>query len=239
MSSGNKKKLFMKWNVEDIRNYMKENNIDNNLDTNKPIAILGINLIEKIDDYHWIIYMEAPKNSIYRNGYFQLTFDFPNDFPNLKPEIRFTNKIYHLQVSPKNGHICAAFLNVWNPTTTISECLVGIYLFLALEQNPLSPYSAEMAREYELNRQEFNRKAAEWTLKYASPTGIELKMIYEKRFTELENKNKILEENMANIQNELNKIKSIISEKDSTIDLYKEKYIKLLEEIKDLKLKNQ
>ena len=69
------------------------------------------------------------------------------------------NKIYHLQVSPSNGHVCARFLNMWKPGTTISECLVGIYLFMALEQNPDSPYSGEMAREYENNRQEFNRKA--------------------------------------------------------------------------------
>ena len=238
MSSKNQK-VFDKWTVEDIRNYMKEKNIDNNLNTNGPIPILGISNIQKIDSYHWIFYMDGPKNSIYRNGYFKLTFSFLNDFPNKKPEIRILTKIYHLQVSPSNGHVCTGFLNDWNPTTTISECLVGIYLFLDLEQNPKSPYSGEMAREYENNRQEFNRKAEEWTLKYASLSVNDLKRIYEKRFAELENKNKILEENITNIKNELNQMKSIISEKDSTIDSYKEKYIKLLEEIKDLKLKNQ
>ena len=238
MSSKNQK-VFDKWTVEDIRNYMKEKNIDNNLNTNGPIPILGISNIQKIDSYHWIFYMDGPKNSIYRNGYFKLTISGLNDFPNKKPEIRIVNKIYHLQVSPSVGHVCTGFIRDWNPTTTISECLVGIYLFLDLEQNPKSPYSGEMAREYENNRQEFNRKAEEWTLKYASLSVNDLKRIYEKRFAELENKNKILEENITNIKNELNQMKSIISEKDSTIDSYKEKYIKLLEEIKDLKLKNQ
>ena len=168
--------------------------------------------------------MEGPKNSIYANWYFKLTFDFPNDFPKTKPEIKFSNKIYHLLVSPDNGHICAGFLNQWNPTTTISECLVGIYLFLLLPQNPLTPYSIEMAIEYKNNLPEFNRKAKEWTLKYATPTIDDLKMTYEKRFLELENKNKSLEENIAKIRNELNQLKSIISKKDSEIDSYKEKY---------------
>lgn len=238
MSSKNQK-VFDKWTVEDIRNYMKEKNIDNNLNTNGPIPILGISNIQKIDSYHWIFYMDGPKNSIYRNGYFKLTISGLNDFPNKKPEIRILTKIYHLQVSPSVGHVCTGFIRDWNPTTTISECLVGIYLFLDLEQNPKSPYSGEMAREYKYNRQEFNRKAEEWTLKYASLSVNDLKRIYEKRFAELENKNKILEENITNIKNELNQMKSIILEKDSTIDSYKEKYIKLLEEIKDLKLKNQ
>ena len=238
MSSENPK-VFMRWTVENIRNYMKEKNIDNNLNTNKPIPILGINCIEEINDYHWIINMDGPRNSIYENGCFQLTIDFPKDFPKTKPEIRISNKIYHLQVNPSNGHICARFLNCWNPTTTISECLVGIYLFLLLPQNLDSPYSGEMAREYKNNLLEFNSKAKEWTLKYAPQKIGDLKMIYENRFLELENRNKSLEENITNIRNELNQLKSIISKKDSEIDSYKEKYIKLLEEIKDLKLKNQ
>ena len=60
MSSENPS-VFMIWTVENIRNYMKEKNIDNNLNTNKPIPILGINCIEEINDYHWIINMEVQK----------------------------------------------------------------------------------------------------------------------------------------------------------------------------------
>jgi hypothetical protein len=41
------------------------------------------------------------------------------------------------------------------------------------------------------------------------------------------------------LQNEINELKSIISEKDSKIDFYKDKYIKLLEEFKEIKQKNQ
>ena len=231
MSSENPK-IFWDYTVENIRNYMKEKNIDNNLNTNKPIPILGINRIEEINDYHWIINMDGPRNSIYENGCFQLTIDFPNDFPKTNPEIRISNKIYHLQVNPSNGHICARFINCWNPTTTISECLVGIYLFLLLPQNPHGAYPGELATEYEYNLSEFNRKAREWTLKYASQTTGDLKTTHESRFLEPENRNKSLEENSTNIKNQLNQMKSITSKKDSEI-------IKLLEEIKVLKLKNQ
>ena len=183
--------------------------------------------------------MEGPKYSLYKNGHFSLTIDFPDIYPKYKPEIRFVNKIYHLQVSPSNGHVCAVFLNQWNPGTTITECLVGIYLFLALEQNPSCPYSSEMAREYENDRQEFNRKAMEWTRKYAPIPEDFLKMLHENIFCELEKKNKILESNVTKLQNEVNELKSLIVEKDSKIDFYKDKYIKLLEEFKEIKQKNQ
>ena len=234
--NSNYPKVFMDWNVENIKNYMKEKNIQNNLELNNSMNSLGIYKIDKTDNRHWIIYMEGPKDSIYKNGLFQLTMDFPNDYPKQKPEIRFVNKIYHLQVSPSNGHVFAGFLNMWKPGTTISECLVGIYLFMALEQNPGSPYSGEMAREYENNRQEFNRKAIEWTEKYAK---ISKDILYENKFDNLEQKYKSLEFNMIKLQNEINELKSIISEKDSKIDFYKDKYIKLLEEFKEIKQKNQ
>ena len=38
---------------------------------------------------------------------------------------------------------------------------------LFYDQNPYSPYSLTMAAQYKLNRNEFNRVAAEWTKKYA------------------------------------------------------------------------
>ena len=64
-------------------------------------------------------------------------------------------------------------------------------------------------------------------------------MLYENKFCELEKKNKILESNVTKLQNEVNELKLLIVEKDSKIDFYKDKYIKLLEEFKEIKLKNQ
>ena len=96
-----------------------------------------------------------------------MTADFPEKYPNVKPEVRFVNQIYHLNVSPSNHHICISILNEWVPKTPMVDVISGIFS-LFYNQNPKSPYSGEMAREYETNRNEFNRKAREWTLKYAS-----------------------------------------------------------------------
>ena len=55
----------------------------------------------------------------------------------------------------------------WKPKTSMNEVISSIYL-LFYHQNPLSPFSGDMAREYEGNIKEFDRKAREWTKKYAS-----------------------------------------------------------------------
>ena len=38
---------------------------------------------------------------------------------------------------------------------------------LFYDQNPNSPYDSDRAQEYQENKAEFNRKAREWTKKYA------------------------------------------------------------------------
>ena len=96
-----------------------------------------------------------------------LTADFPDDYPTGKPDVRFINKIYHLNISPSNGHLSMPTLNNWKPNTTFSNVIASIFALFS-NQDPDDYYSREMRKEYIENRAEFDRKAKEWTQKYAS-----------------------------------------------------------------------
>ena len=137
---------------------------------NDPILSLGctVGLNEKYrnDIFHWKITLIGPIDTPYAGGMFFLTADFSEDYPTSKPEVRFINKIYHLNVSPSNGHICISTLNNWKPKTPMVDVISSIFA-LFYDQNPDSPYSGQMAREYVTNREEFNRKAKQWTQQYA------------------------------------------------------------------------
>ena len=137
---------------------------------NDPILSLGctVGLNEKYnkDIFHWKITLIGPIDTPYAGGMFFLTADFSENYPKVKPEVRFVNKIYHLNVSPSNGHICISTLNNWVEKTPMVDVISAIFA-LFYDQNPKSPYSGEMAREYESNRKEFDRKAREWTQQYA------------------------------------------------------------------------
>ena len=119
------------------------------------------------DIFHWKIFLTGPNDSPYAGGLFTLTVDFNEDYPYSRPEIRFVNKIYHLNISPSNGHVSISILNAWKEKTPVSEIICNIFVLFYV-QNPYGPYNIKMAREYELDRNEFNRKAKEWTQKYAT-----------------------------------------------------------------------
>ena len=134
---------------------------------NDPILSLGCTVgLEKNDIFHWKISLAGPVDTPYAGGMFFLTAAFTEDYPEKKPEVRFVNKIYHLNVSPTNGHICISTLNEWKPKTPMVDVISAIFA-LFYDQNPKSPYSGEMAKEYENDRNTFNKKAIEWTKKYA------------------------------------------------------------------------
>ena len=135
---------------------------------NDPILSLGatVGLPNPSNIFHWNITLVGPQDTPYAGGMFFLTADFPETYPKTKPEIRFTNKIYHLNVRESDGHICISTLNQWVPNTPMVSVISAIFA-LFYEQNPLSPYSVSMAAQYKLRRNEFNRIAAEWTQKYA------------------------------------------------------------------------
>ena len=135
---------------------------------NDPILSLGVTvgLITEGNFFHWRISLLGPQDTPYGGGLFTLTADFPDDFPDSGPEVKFTNKIYHLNVDPNDGHICISTLNYWKKGRRMTKVISDIFaLFYA--QNPNDPYKREMAKEFNENRSEFDRKAREWTQKYA------------------------------------------------------------------------
>ena len=71
------------------------------------------------------------------------------------------------------GRICLDILKMqpkgsWKPSLNIATVLTSIRLLLA-EPNPFDPLMADIANEYQFNRQQFLETAKKWTTEYANP----------------------------------------------------------------------
>ena len=135
---------------------------------NEPIFSCGVTAGPIQNDvFHWRITMLGPKNTPYEGGLFQIIADFPDNYPKKGPKMRFTNKMYHCNVS-SNGNICINTLTEWKEGTTMTEVLPLIFSLFFM-QNPDSAYDSNIANLFKTNKAQFDQNAREFTKQYADP----------------------------------------------------------------------
>lgn len=115
----------------------------------------------------WKIILFGPQDTVYENGKFHITINFPNDYPYNPPLVLFKTKIYHPNIN-ENGNICIDILKEeWSPILTINKILYSLSSLLS-EPNPNDPLVEEIATEMLQNKKEFEIKAKEYTKIYAN-----------------------------------------------------------------------
>lgn len=116
---------------------------------------------------HWSATITGPQGSVYEGGIFHLSMFFSNEYPFKPPKVRFTTKIYHMNINA-NGAICLDILkDQWSPALTVSKVLLSICSLLT-DPNPDDPLVPELARQFKFARVEHDMNAREWVEKYAS-----------------------------------------------------------------------
>jgi ubiquitin-conjugating enzyme E2 D/E len=121
----------------------------------------------KDDMFNWEGVIFGPNESPFAGGVFKLSIRFPTDYPFKQPHIQFLTKIYHPNINSAGG-ICLDILkSQWSPALTISKVLLSI-LSLLTDPNPNDPLVPDIAAQYKNNRVEYDLRAREWTLLYAS-----------------------------------------------------------------------
>ena len=123
--------------------------------------------VDENDMFTWEAVIFGPSDSPYAGGIFNATIQFPMDYPFKPPHIVFDTKVYHPNINA-NGGICLDILkSQWSPALSITKVLLSLCSLLS-DANPDDPLVPEIARLYKTNREEFNRIAREYTVKYAN-----------------------------------------------------------------------
>ena len=142
-----------------------------------PIAALGVSVGMPFPDnpYIWQCSMLGPSDTSFRGGLFYLRIIFPENYPQIGPEVYFVTPIYHVNVNHikqptcRLGHICLSTLNFWNPQYRIREVLTNIFALFYMG-NPESPFGTNRQAEMMNNPLLFEKKIQYFTKKYAHPS---------------------------------------------------------------------
>ena len=122
--------------------------------------------VDDSDMFKWEACITGPEESPYEGGNFQLSIEFPKDFPFKPPKVEFTTKVYHPNVK-STGTICLDILkDAWSPDITVSKILLAIQNLL-INPNIDHPLEPEIAELYKKDKAAYDKKAKEWTEKYA------------------------------------------------------------------------
>ena len=119
------------------------------------------------DMLKWVASLTGPEESPYEGGTFNITMEFPKDYPFKPPKVEFTTKVYHPNVK-STGTICLDILkDAWSPDISVSKILMAIQNLL-INPNIDHPLEPEIAKQYTEDRAKYDATAKEWTEKYAN-----------------------------------------------------------------------
>ena len=80
-------------------------------DLNKrPVEGFSAGLKDDDDPFVWEIMIMGPPDTPYEGGFFQAEMNFPKEYPNMPPTLRFISDIVHPNVYP-DGKVCMSILH--------------------------------------------------------------------------------------------------------------------------------
>ncbi|GLV36197.1 effete [Carabus blaptoides fortunei] len=114
--------------------------------------------------------ISGPAETPYADGIFKVTVKFPDKYPFEPPAVKFITKVYHPNIDTE-GRICLDLLKMppsgnWRPSAGIEAILIAVRMLLNYP-NPDDPLMVDIADEFRNLREEYERKAREYTQKYA------------------------------------------------------------------------
>ncbi|KAJ1031021.1 hypothetical protein NDA18_002245 [Ustilago nuda] len=116
----------------------------------------------------WTALLSAPPQSSYYPGLFYLSINIPPSYPTKPPVIKFKTKIFHPNVSWKDGEICLDILAAqWSPAWGLSSCCTAVLALLDAPE-PDSPLNVDAATLYRTgDRRAWESMCRMYTLLYA------------------------------------------------------------------------
>ncbi|KAF5639262.1 ubiquitin ligase [Fusarium sp. NRRL 52700] len=116
--------------------------------------------------------LPIPSDTPYFGGTYTINILIPDNYPFVKPSIKFNQKIYHPNVHSETGEVAPGALGSWEPTNTIRTTLDTTAKLLQ-HPHPDFPVNEEANTLFLSNNSAFRERAHDWAVKYAGAPAAE------------------------------------------------------------------
>ena len=138
-----------------------------NITSNLPDDCSAFPILDGSDIYEWQGHITGPSDTPYEGGTFFVNIHLPENYPYCPPKVTLQTRIYHCNINQNGGISLDILQDQWSPALSIATILVSIMSLLS-EPNPDDPLVHEIARIYKEDKEQHDRRAKEWTEKYAT-----------------------------------------------------------------------
>ena len=128
-------------------------------------------MVDENNFYKWSVVIFGPSDTIYEGGFFKALLEFPDDYPNSPPQMKFVTKMWHPNIYP-DGRVCISILHPpgvdkfneqeraeerWRPSLGAEEILLSVISMLN-DPNPDSPANIDAAVMFRNNPDEYKSR---------------------------------------------------------------------------------
>ena len=135
-----------------------------------PVDGFSAGLVDESDIYKWEVMIVGPPDTLYEGGMFKAHLEFPKDYPQKPPKMRFISEMWHPNIHT-NGQVCISILHApgddaygyekanerWLPVHTVETILISVISMLS-DPNDNSPANVEAAKQWRNDLPAFKKR---------------------------------------------------------------------------------
>jgi len=141
-----------------------------------PVEGFKVELVDESNLFDWQVYIQGPPGTDYEGGIFKALMNFPEEYPNAPPKMKFISDMWHPNVYPDGG-VCISILHVpdpmnqqereeetWRPIQTVESILVSVCSMLS-DANFSSPANIDASVELRKKPEDYKRRVKKYVEK--------------------------------------------------------------------------
>jgi len=141
-------------------------------DLNKnPVEGFKVQLADENSLFEWHVWIAGPPGTPYEKGIFKALIQFPEDYPNSPPKMKFLSEFWHPNIY-NDGGVCISILHTpdpmnpeekteetWRPILTVESILVSVCSMFS-DPNFSSPANVDASVEWRKNPESFRKRVS-------------------------------------------------------------------------------